>query len=77
MPARGAHLRAARNRRSGPVTHKFIPRKGHEQPATTAQIYLHADMTQKERAIARVAPPGTTAGRYRPPDTLLAFLDGL
>ena len=50
---------------------------GHEQPATTAQIYLHADMTQKERAIARVAPPGTTAGRYRPPDTLLAFLDGL
>ena len=50
---------------------------GHEQPATTAQIYLHADITQKERAIARVAPPGTTAGRYRPPDTLLAFLDGL
>jgi integrase/recombinase XerD len=40
---------------------------GHEQPAAIAQIYLHADMTQKERAIARVAPPGTTAGRYRPP----------
>lgn len=50
---------------------------GHEQPSTTAQIYLHADMTQKERAIARVTPPGTKPGRYRPPDTLLAFLDAL
>jgi integrase len=50
---------------------------GHEQPSTTANIYLHADMTQKERAIARVTPPGTTPGRYRPPDTLLAFLEAL
>jgi integrase/recombinase XerD len=50
---------------------------GHEQPSTTAHIYLHADMTQKERAIARVTPPGTTPGRYRPPDTLLAFLETL
>jgi integrase len=50
---------------------------GHEQPSTTVNIYLHADMTQKERAIARVTPPGTTPGRYRPPDTLLAFLDAL
>jgi integrase/recombinase XerD len=49
---------------------------GHEQIAT-AHIYLHADMSQKERAIARVAPPGTTPGRYQPPDPLLAFLDGL
>ncbi|EPR75458.1 putative integrase/recombinase [Leifsonia rubra CMS 76R] len=49
---------------------------GHEQVATT-QIYLHADMTQKERAIARVTPPTTTPGRYRPPDTMLAFLEGL
>lgn len=50
---------------------------GHEQPSTTARIYLHANMAQKERAIARVTPPGTTPGRYRPPDTLLAFLDSL
>ena len=49
---------------------------GHEQ-ITTAQIYLHADMNQKERAIARVTPPGTAPGRYQPPDPLLAFLDGL
>lgn len=50
---------------------------GHEQPATTAQIYLHADMSQKQRAIARIAPPGTTPGRYRPADPLLAFLETL
>jgi site-specific recombinase XerD len=50
---------------------------GHEQPSTTAQIYLHSDMTQKERAIARVTPAGTKPGRYRPPDSLLAFLDAL
>ena len=49
---------------------------GHEQIAT-AHIYLHADMNQKERAIARVTPPGTAAGRYQPPDPLLAFLDSL
>ena len=49
---------------------------GHEQIATT-HIYLHADMNQKERAIARVTPPNTTPGRYQPPDPLLAFLDSL
>ena len=49
---------------------------GHEQIAT-AQIYLHADMNQKERAIARVTAPGTAPGRYRPPDKLLAFLEAL
>jgi integrase len=49
---------------------------GHEQLAT-AHIYLHADMNQKERAIARVTPPGTAAGRYQPADPLLAFLDSL
>ncbi len=49
---------------------------GHESVETT-QIYLHADMTIKERALARVTPPDTTPGRYQPPDTLLAFLDSL
>jgi integrase len=49
---------------------------GHVQIAI-AQIYLHADMAQKERAIARVTPPGTAPGRYRPADPLLAFLEGL
>ena len=49
---------------------------GHEQMAT-ANIYLHADMEEKERAIARVTPPDTAPGRYQPPDPLLAFLDSL
>jgi integrase/recombinase XerD len=43
----------------------------------TTQIYVHADMSIKERALARTAPPNTTPGRYRPPDSLLAFLTGL
>jgi integrase/recombinase XerD len=34
-------------------------------------------MTIKEKALARVRPPTTSPGRYRPPDTLLAFLDNL
>jgi len=49
---------------------------GHEQISTTS-VYLHADMSQKERAIARVTPPDTKPGRYRAPDTLLAFLESL
>jgi integrase/recombinase XerD len=49
---------------------------GHEDAETT-QIYLHADMTIKEQALARVQQPGTSPGRYRPPDSLLAFLDNL
>jgi integrase len=49
---------------------------GHEHVDTT-QIYLHADLAIKERAIARTAPPDVRPGRYRPSDALLAFLDGL
>jgi len=49
---------------------------GHEQVSTTS-IYLHADMTQKERAIARTQPLSATPGRYRAPDSLLAFLEAL
>lgn len=49
---------------------------GHENIQTT-QIYIHADLALKERALARTAPPNTTPGRYRPPDPLLAFLEAL
>ncbi len=49
---------------------------GHEHTQTT-QIYLHGDLTMKERAIARTTPPGTRPGRYQPPDGLLAFLEAL
>jgi len=49
---------------------------GHETVATV-QIYLHADLAIKEKALALAAPPGTPPGRYRPPDQLLAFLEAL
>ena len=50
---------------------------GHESPETTRRIYLHADLSIKERALARTAPLNTKPGRYRPGDRLLAFLDSL
>lgn len=40
-------------------------------------MYLHPDLTIKERALARTTPTGTRPGRYQAPDTLLAFLDSL
>ena len=49
---------------------------GHESPKTT-HIYLHADLTLKEQALARTTPPDVTIGRYTPPDTVLAFLESL
>jgi integrase/recombinase XerD len=49
---------------------------GHEQISTT-NLYLHADLTHKQRAIDRTTPIAAKPGRYRPPDALLAFLEGL
>jgi len=49
---------------------------GHESTETT-QIYLHADMQLKERALAHATPSGLTPDRFRPPDPLLAFLESL
>lgn len=49
---------------------------GHASDQTT-HIYLHADLTLKQRAIDRTAPPGTKPGRYRPPDPLLKFLENV
>jgi integrase/recombinase XerD len=49
---------------------------GHEQIDTTA-IYLHAHLGIKERALARTAPADVKPGRYRPTDTILAFLEAL
>lgn len=49
---------------------------GHEQISTT-NIYLHADMAHKQQAIDKTTPAATKQGRYRPPDNLIAFLEGL
>jgi len=49
---------------------------GHESIAST-QMYLHADLSLKERALARTAPAETKRGRFKPSDALYAFLKGL
>ena len=50
---------------------------GHESVETT-QIYLDANLALKELALAKTTPANTKVrGRYRPDDTLLAFLKGL
>jgi len=49
---------------------------GHESIETT-QMYLHADLQLKEKALARTTPTKVVPGRYRPDDALLAFLEGL
>jgi integrase/recombinase XerD len=49
---------------------------GHESYETT-QVYLHADLSVKERALARTAPVPGQPIRYSTPDSLLAFLEAL
>jgi len=49
---------------------------GHESTETT-QVYLHADMKLKERALARTTSSGIAPKRFRPSDPLLAFLEAL
>jgi site-specific recombinase XerD len=49
---------------------------GHESVETT-QMYIHADIQLKEKAMARTHPVKAQPGRYRPDDTLLAFLEAL
>jgi integrase/recombinase XerD len=49
---------------------------GHEQERTT-HIYLHADLELKQRTLDRITPPSGHPGRYRAPDSIIAFLDSL
>ena len=49
---------------------------GHASTKAT-DVYIHADMATKEKALARTAPPNTGTRRYRPGDTLLTFLENL
>jgi integrase/recombinase XerD len=70
------HTAAMRLLHAGVDTSVIALWLGHEK-TDTVQIYLHADLSLKERALARTTPPGTAPGRYRPPDDLLAFLEAL
>lgn len=70
------HTAAMRLLHAGVDTSVIALWLGHESVETT-QMYVHADLTLKERALARTAPVGTIPGRYRPRDELLAFLEAL
>jgi integrase len=49
---------------------------GHESPATTHH-YVEADLTMKDRALARLQEPDSKIQRYHAPDSLLEFLKTL
>ena len=49
---------------------------GHESVETT-QVYLHADMQMKEKALEKTSPANVPVGHYQPDDAILAFLEGL
>ena len=70
------HTTAMRLLHAGAGTSVIALWLGHVSIETT-QIYLHADLKIKEGALARTKPPNTPAGRYRPPDTLLTWLEQL
>ena len=49
---------------------------GHESVETT-QVYLHADLRLKEKAMETTRPVGVETGRFKPDNTLLGFLKSL
>ena len=70
------HTTAMRLLRAGVDTSVIALWLGHVSVDTT-QIYLHADLNLKEKALARTRPPNGRIGRYRPPDSLIAWLEAL
>jgi len=70
------HTTAMRLLHAGVDTSVIALWLGHVSVDTT-HIYLHADLKLKEKALARTRPPNSHAGRYQPPDSLLAWLETL
>ena len=70
------HTAAMQLLRAGVDTSVIALWLGHEHVETT-QVYLHADLALKERALARTKPANCPPGRYRPPDDILAWLEAL
>ena len=70
------HTTAMRLLHAGVDTSVIALWLGHADVHTT-QIYLRADLRLKERALARTRPTNVRPGHYRPPDTLLAWLEAL
>jgi integrase len=70
------HSAAMALRRAGVDTSVIALWLGHEDPRST-QVYIHADLEMKERALARTTPPDVPSARYTAPDPLLAYLESL
>jgi site-specific recombinase XerD len=70
------HTTAMRLLHAGVDTSVIALWLGHVSVDTT-QIYLHADMDLKEKALARTRPPNGRTGRYQPPDSLITWLEAL
>jgi integrase len=70
------HTCAVELRRAGVDQATLALWLGHESVRTT-DIYNHADLSIKEKALARTRPRKVARGRYKPSDSLLAFLEGL
>ena len=49
---------------------------GHET-LETVDVYVHANLSMKEKALAKTTPLDVPQGRYSPDDELLTFLKGL
>jgi len=49
---------------------------GHETPSTTHH-YIELDLQMKERCLNKLKPTQSTSGRFKPTDSLLAFLENL
>lgn len=49
---------------------------GHEDPSTT-HLYVEADLAMKEAALRHLEEPHSKPVRFKPPDSLLAFLEAL
>ncbi|MBN8928075.1 MAG: tyrosine-type recombinase/integrase [Rhodospirillales bacterium] len=70
------HTAAMRLLRAGVDTSVIELWLVHQQIETT-QMYLHADLEIKERALAKATPANITPGHYLPPDKLLTFLEAV
>jgi len=49
---------------------------GHATPSTTHQ-YIELDLKMKEQSLNQLHAPPSVRGRFKPSDSLLAFLEGL
>lgn len=71
------HTYAMKQRRSGESIEMIALMLGHESVETAYKHYMHADLSAKEKALARLTPVGDVFRRYKPGDRLMGFLNSL